>query len=86
MGKMLAKESVERRIASENGLVMSFQRFLSSAVDFNIVKIFQSFTEFSYQIFQAFDWLHLYREYDCSIQIGGTDQVSFEQMIIFFLI
>lgn len=28
-----------------------------------------SFTEFSYQLFQAYDWLHLFREYDCSFQV-----------------
>ena len=33
-----------------------------------------SYTEFSYTIMQAMDWLHLYRTYDCWIQIGGSDQ------------
>ena len=33
-----------------------------------------SYTEFSYQILQALDWLHLYREYNCTVQIGGQDQ------------
>lgn len=33
-----------------------------------------SFTEFSYQLLQAFDYLHLYREHDCVIQMGGSDQ------------
>ncbi|XP_038211850.1 tyrosine--tRNA ligase, mitochondrial [Zerene cesonia] len=35
-----------------------------------------SFTEFSYQIFQAYDWLHLLKEYDCKFQIGGSDQMG----------
>jgi tyrosyl-tRNA synthetase len=35
-----------------------------------------SYTEFSYQVFQSYDWLHLHREHDCSIQIGGSDQVN----------
>ncbi|XP_074648604.1 tyrosine--tRNA ligase, mitochondrial-like [Tubulanus polymorphus] len=35
-----------------------------------------SYTEFSYQIFQAYDWLHLYNNYNCSIQIGGHDQLG----------
>jgi tyrosyl-tRNA synthetase len=35
-----------------------------------------SFTEFSYQIFQSYDWLHLHREFDCSVQLGGSDQAS----------
>lgn len=33
-----------------------------------------SFTEFSYQILQSYDFLHLHREYGCSMQIGGSDQ------------
>ncbi len=33
-----------------------------------------SYTEFSYTIMQAMDWLHLYKTYDCRIQIGGSDQ------------
>ncbi len=33
-----------------------------------------SYTEFSYQILQALDWLHLYQEKNCQLQIGGQDQ------------
>ena len=33
-----------------------------------------SFTEFSYQIIQAWDFEHLYRNYNCVLQIGGQDQ------------
>ncbi|KAL4099200.1 hypothetical protein PRIC1_007009 [Phytophthora ramorum] len=33
-----------------------------------------SFLEFSYQLFQAYDFLHLYRNYGCVAQIGGSDQ------------
>lgn len=33
-----------------------------------------SFTEFSYTILQAADFLHLYQNYDCELQIGGSDQ------------
>lgn len=33
-----------------------------------------SYTEFSYQILQALDFLHLYREYGCILQTGGQDQ------------
>lgn len=33
-----------------------------------------SYTEFSYMILQANDYLHLQREYGCSLQIGGSDQ------------
>lgn len=33
-----------------------------------------SFTEFTYQLVQAYDYLHLHREYDCTLQMGGSDQ------------
>ncbi len=33
-----------------------------------------SYTEFSYTILQAIDWLSLYQKYGCRIQIGGSDQ------------
>ena len=33
-----------------------------------------SYTEFSYQVLQAFDYLELYRRYQCTLQIGGSDQ------------
>jgi tyrosyl-tRNA synthetase len=33
-----------------------------------------SFTEFTYQLVQGYDFLHLYKELDCSIQMGGSDQ------------
>ena len=33
-----------------------------------------SFTEFCYQILQGYDFLHLYKTYGCTMQIGGSDQ------------
>ncbi|WP_327591071.1 tyrosine--tRNA ligase [Nonomuraea sp. NBC_00507] len=33
-----------------------------------------SYTEFSYQILQANDYLELHRRYNCTLQIGGSDQ------------
>ncbi len=33
-----------------------------------------SYTEFSYQILQGYDFLQLYRDYGCSLQFGGSDQ------------
>jgi tyrosyl-tRNA synthetase len=33
-----------------------------------------SYTEFSYQILQALDYLELYRRQDCTLQVGGSDQ------------
>jgi tyrosyl-tRNA synthetase len=38
------------------------------------VKEGMSFTEFSYQLVQGFDFLHLYNELDCKLQMGGSDQ------------
>jgi tyrosyl-tRNA synthetase len=33
-----------------------------------------SFTEFSYQLLQSFDYLELFRRHDCRLQMGGSDQ------------
>ncbi|MGI9197576.1 MAG: tyrosine--tRNA ligase [Candidatus Nanopelagicales bacterium] len=33
-----------------------------------------SFTEFSYQVLQSFDYLQLFRAHDCRLQMGGSDQ------------
>jgi tyrosyl-tRNA synthetase len=33
-----------------------------------------SYTEFSYMLLQAYDFVHLNREYGCELQIGGSDQ------------
>jgi len=33
-----------------------------------------SFTEFTYQLIQGYDFLHLYNENNCKIQMGGSDQ------------
>ncbi|MBO5894886.1 MAG: tyrosine--tRNA ligase [Alistipes sp.] len=33
-----------------------------------------SFTEFTYQLLQGYDFLHLYQEYNCKLQLGGADQ------------
>lgn len=33
-----------------------------------------SYTEFSYMLMQAYDFLHLFEHYDCTIQMGGSDQ------------
>ena len=53
MGTMIGKESVKRRLNSEDGL---------------------SFTEFSYQLLQGYDFLHLFRSSGVNVQIGGSDQ------------
>lgn len=33
-----------------------------------------SFTEFSYQLVQGYDFLHLYKQHECTLQMGGSDQ------------
>ena len=50
---MLQKESVSRRLESEDGI---------------------SFTEFSYLVLQAYDYLQLFDRYGCTVQMGGSDQ------------
>ena len=37
-------------------------------------KVGMSFTEFTYQLLQGFDFLHLYKTLGCKIQMGGSDQ------------
>jgi tyrosyl-tRNA synthetase len=50
---MLQKESVSRRLDSEEGI---------------------SYTEFSYLVLQAYDFLQLFDRYGCALQMGGSDQ------------
>jgi tyrosyl-tRNA synthetase len=50
---MLQKESVNRRLESEDGI---------------------SYTEFSYLLLQARDFLELFDRYACTLQMGGSDQ------------
>ena len=50
---MLQKESVSRRLESEEGI---------------------SYTEFSYLLLQAYDYLHLFDHEGCRLQMGGSDQ------------
>jgi tyrosyl-tRNA synthetase len=50
---MLAKDSVSRRIESEDGI---------------------SYTEFSYLVLQAYDFLQLFDRHHCTLQMGGSDQ------------
>ncbi len=33
-----------------------------------------SYTEFSYQLIQAYDFVQLYQQHDCKLQMGGSDQ------------
>ncbi len=53
MGTMLSKESVKRRLESDEGM---------------------SFTEFTYQMMQGYDFFHLYKELGVTLELGGSDQ------------
>ena len=55
---MMAKDSVKNRIVAEEGED----------------KEGMSFTEFTYQLVQGYDFLHLYQNDNCTIQMGGSDQ------------
>lgn len=35
-----------------------------------------NFSEFSYQVFQSYDWIHLFKTYGCRFQFGGSDQLG----------
>ena len=37
-------------------------------------KVGMSFTEFTYQLLQGYDFLYLYQQLDCKLQMGGSDQ------------
>ncbi|CAF0769329.1 unnamed protein product [Adineta ricciae] len=34
------------------------------------------YNEFSYQLYQAYDWYCLFKQYDCRFQLGGVDQIG----------
>ncbi|XP_057956661.1 tyrosine--tRNA ligase, chloroplastic/mitochondrial isoform X2 [Malania oleifera] len=53
VGTMMAKESVKKRLESEQGM---------------------SYTEFTYQLLQGYDFLYLFENKSVSVQIGGSDQ------------
>jgi len=57
------------------GKHFSVNRMLDrEAVAARLAKDGISYTEFSYQLLQSFDFLELYRRYDCILQTGGSDQ------------
>ncbi|XP_078175967.1 tyrosyl-tRNA synthetase, class Ib, bacterial/mitochondrial [Carex rostrata] len=53
VGTMMAKESVKKRLNSEDGM---------------------SYTEFTYQLLQGYDFLYLFQNMGVNVQIGGSDQ------------
>ncbi len=50
------------------------QMLNKDAVSSRLEKDGISYTEFSYQVLQSMDYLELYRRYNCTLQIGGSDQ------------
>ena len=57
------------------GKHFSVNRMLDrEAVAARLAKDGISYTEFSYQLLQSFDYLELYRRYGCVLQTGGSDQ------------
>ena len=53
VGTMMAKESVKKRLNSEEGM---------------------SYTEFTYQLLQGYDFLYMFKNMGVNVQIGGSDQ------------
>lgn len=53
VGVMMAKESVKKRLMSEEGM---------------------SYTEFTYQLLQGYDFLYLFKSMGVNVQVGGSDQ------------
>ncbi|KAF6164278.1 hypothetical protein GIB67_010248 [Kingdonia uniflora] len=53
VGTMMAKESVKKRLESEQGM---------------------SYTEFTYQLLQGYDFVYLFQNKGVNVQIGGSDQ------------
>jgi len=59
---MMAKDSVKRRIGgSEDGAAAGGSEGIS-------------YTEFSYQLLQGYDFFHLYKNLNCTLQMGASDQ------------
>jgi len=57
------------------GKHFSVNRMLDrEAVATRLAKEGISYTEFSYQLLQSFDYLQLFRKYGCTLQTGGSDQ------------
>lgn len=50
------------------------QMLAKDAVSSRLNKDGISYTEFSYQVLQSLDFLELYKRYNCTMQLGGSDQ------------
>ncbi len=58
----------------EIGVHFSVNRMLAAEAYKQRMERGLSFIEFNYQLLQAYDYLTLYREYGCTLQMGGDDQ------------
>ena len=58
----------------EIGVHFSVNRMLAAEAYRQRMERGLSFIEFNYQLLQAYDYLTLYREYGCTLQMGGDDQ------------
>jgi len=62
---MMAKDSVKRRIGGTDDAGGSGNSSGTEGI---------SYTEFSYQLLQGYDFVHLYRTLNCTLQMGASDQ------------
>lgn len=60
----------------EIGSQFSVNRMLTAECYKQRLETGLTFLEFNYMLLQAYDFLHLNREYDCRLQLGGDDQWS----------
>lgn len=60
----------------EIGVHFSVNRMLNFDCYKNRLEEGLTFFEFSYMLMQSYDYLKLYRDYDCRLQVGGSDQWS----------
>ena len=60
----------------EIGSLFSVNRMLSAECYKNRLETGLTFFEMSYMLMQSYDFLHLYNEYGCKLQMGGNDQWS----------
>lgn len=60
----------------EIGVHFSVNRMLGAECFKNRLEKGLSFFEFNYMLMQSYDFLELYRKYDCKLQMGGNDQWS----------
>lgn len=58
----------------EAGVHFSVNRLLTAESIKTRMKTGISFLEFSYQLLQAYDFWHLFKNYGCEVQLGGSDQ------------